>query len=161
MSIGIRLTVFFWNCNISKVWHQIISLYVSFQRSWRVLSFRGTKCLVWVQHIRVMGLWSWSKNNHILTAIGQFSKILFSEKQFSNILQNTIFFQAITFFKKASEIQGKIFRFFFQKKTFRRGLGGARPELEWSSRGARAELGRSLGGVRAVARSAPPPRTLS
>ena len=86
------------------------------------------------------------KNNHILTAIGQFSKILFSEKQFSNILQNTIFFQAITFFKKASEIQGKIFRFFFQKKTFRRGLGGARPELEWSSRGARAELGWSSGG---------------
>ena len=92
-------------------------------------------------------------NNHILTAIGQFSKILFSEKQFSNILQNTIFFQAIIFFKKASEIQRKFFCFFLLS-------GGAWVELGRSSGGARAELGRSLGGVRAVAPSAPPPRTL-
>ena len=67
MSVGIRLTDF------SSIW-------ISDQRSWWVLSFKGIKCFIWVIHIRVMGLWNWPKNDHIQTAIDQLSKISFSEK---------------------------------------------------------------------------------
>ena len=51
-----------------------------------------------VTDIRVIGLWSWPKNNHIPTAIDQFSMISFSEKWLSKILQNKIFFPHIKFF---------------------------------------------------------------
>ena len=79
MSVGIRLIVFL-NCNISYVRLQIFSLWLSDQRPWWVLSIKGIKCFVWVMHIRVMGHWSWPKNDHIRTAIDQISKISFSEK---------------------------------------------------------------------------------
>ena len=64
-----------------------------------------------VTDIRVIGLWSWPKNNHIPTAIDQFSMISFSEKWLSKILQNKIFFPHIKILKK-------IFEIFFRKIFF-------------------------------------------
>ena len=78
VSVGIRLTVF-WNSRIYKVWHQLLLLRISGQKSLWVLSFKRIKCFFWVIHNPVTGLWKWPKNDHIVTSINH-SKISFCEK---------------------------------------------------------------------------------
>ena len=109
MSVRIGLAFFFWNSNISKVWCQILSLQISAQISWWVLSLGGIWYLFLFTDVRVIGLWSWPK-----IFISQLPSINF---RWFDFLKNS--FQKSSklnnFFHTKKQFFRIFFDFFFQK----------------------------------------------